>query len=136
MALFYWEFMFLKCFLKYFIEQMINFLHMRWGGIMFQIGFKFFSKGGKDGSYHQVDSGFFRSPFGWVWLKQKRPQHYCWGLEEGSDILSHRLAVPSALMGLTSLFGMERGEPHRYNHLNCRSVIFHYIKLKTYWENK
>ena len=25
--------------------------------------------------------------------------------------------VPSALMGLTSLFGMVRGEPHRYNHL-------------------
>ena len=24
--------------------------------------------------------------------------------------------VPSALMGLTSLFGMVRGEPHRYNH--------------------
>ena len=26
-------------------------------------------------------------------------------------------AVPSALMGLTSLFGMVRGEPHCYNHL-------------------
>tara|TARA_B100000941_G_C28388746_1_gene491443 strand:- start:141 stop:356 length:216 start_codon:yes stop_codon:yes gene_type:complete len=37
--------------------------------------------------------------------------------EEGSDILSHHMAVPSALMGLTSLFGMGRGEPHRYNHL-------------------
>ena len=27
------------------------------------------------------------------------------------------MAVPSALIGLTSLFGMERGEPYRYNHL-------------------
>ena len=26
--------------------------------------------------------------------------------------------VPSALAGLTALFGMERGEPRRYNHLN------------------
>ena len=26
-------------------------------------------------------------------------------------------AVPSALTGLTSLFGMVRGEPRRYNHL-------------------
>jgi hypothetical protein len=24
--------------------------------------------------------------------------------------------VPSALMGLTALFGMGRGDPHRYNH--------------------
>ena len=27
------------------------------------------------------------------------------------------MAVPSALMGLTSLFEMERGEPHRNSHL-------------------
>ena len=27
------------------------------------------------------------------------------------------VAVPSALIGLTSLFGMGRGEPYRYNHL-------------------
>ena len=27
------------------------------------------------------------------------------------------MAVPSALIGLTSLFGMGRGEPYRYNHL-------------------
>ena len=33
------------------------------------------------------------------------------------------MAVPSALVGLTSLFGMGRGEPHCYNHLNCRSVF-------------
>ena len=54
---------------------------------------------------------------------KKRPQHECWGLEEGGDILFHRVAVPSALMGLTSLFGKGRGEPHRYNHLNFRSVF-------------
>ena len=38
-------------------------------------------------------------------------------LKKGGDILSHISAVPSALMGLTSLFGMVRGEPYRYNHL-------------------
>ena len=33
--------------------------------------------------------------------------------------------VPSALTGLTSLFGKVRGEPRRYNHLNCQvSVSF------------
>ena len=32
-------------------------------------------------------------------------------------------AVPSAQMGLTSLFGMVRGEPHCYNHLNFLVVI-------------
>ena len=36
---------------------------------------------------------------------------------EGSDLLSHITAVPSARMGLTSLFGKVRGEPHCYNHL-------------------
>ena len=37
--------------------------------------------------------------------------------KKGGDILSHLVAVPSALIGLTSLFGMGRGEPYRYNHL-------------------
>ena len=30
-------------------------------------------------------------------------------------------AVPSALIGLTSLFGMGRGETYRYNHLKILS---------------
>ena len=38
-------------------------------------------------------------------------------LKKGSDILSHVNAVPSAQSGLTSLFGMGRGEPRRNNHL-------------------
>ena len=38
-------------------------------------------------------------------------------LKKGGDILSHRIAVPSAQAGLTSLFGMGRGEPRRNNHL-------------------
>ena len=37
--------------------------------------------------------------------------------KKGGDILSHRIAVPSAQAGLTSLFGMGRGEPRRNNHL-------------------
>ena len=38
-------------------------------------------------------------------------------LKKGDDILSHIIAVPSAQAGLTSLFGMGRGEPRRNNHL-------------------
>lgn len=48
------------------------------------------------------------------------------GLEEGSDLLSHRNAVSSAQSGLTSLFGMVRGEPRRNSHLN-----FHLSQRKT-----
>ena len=36
----------------------------------------------------------------------------------GGDLLSHGCAVPSARLGLTSLFGMGRGDPQRYNHQN------------------
>ena len=60
---------------------------------------------------------------------KKRPQHCCCGLEEGGDILSHQMAVPSALIGLTSLFGMGRGEPYCYNHLSFRSVFTLHNKL-------
>ena len=44
-------------------------------------------------------------------------------IKKGSDLLSHLTAVPSAQMGLTSLLGMGRGEPHRYNHLKSFSYI-------------
>jgi hypothetical protein len=37
--------------------------------------------------------------------------------KKGDDILSHITAVPSAQAGLTTLFGMGRGEPRRNNHL-------------------
>ena len=37
--------------------------------------------------------------------------------KKGDDILSHITAGPSAQAGLTSLFGMGRGEPRRRNHL-------------------
>ena len=40
----------------------------------------------------------------------------------GDDLLSRCYAVPSALMGLTSLFGMGRGGPHRYRHLKSLVV--------------
>ncbi len=68
--------------------------------------------------------------FGLNFNQKKRPIHKCeWVFEEGGDILSHRMAVPSALVGLTSLFGMGRGEPYCYNHLNCRSVFTLHNKL-------
>ena len=42
----------------------------------------------------------------------------------GIDILSQVLdQVPSAQVGLTSLFGMGRGDPHRYSHLKLFTVI-------------
>ena len=48
---------------------------------------------------------------------QKTPSFFNEGVsKKGNDLLSHT-AVPSALTGLTSLFGMVRGEPRRYNHL-------------------
>ena len=36
----------------------------------------------------------------------------------GGDLLSRGCAVPSARLDLTSLFGMGRGDPQRYNHQN------------------
>ncbi len=56
-------------------------------------------------------------------LYKKTPYKIVEGLEEGDDLLSHRKAVPSALMCLTSLFGMGRGEPHCPSHLNFRGVL-------------
>jgi hypothetical protein len=45
-------------------------------------------------------------------------------IKKGDDILSHITAVPSAQSGLTSLFGMGRGEPRRNNHLKlvCKGI--------------
>jgi hypothetical protein len=37
-------------------------------------------------------------------------------IKKGGDLLSHINAVPSARLGLTSLFEMGRGEPQCYNH--------------------
>ena len=72
-----------------------------------------------------------RSFFG-VNSQKKDPNKTVEVLEEGGDILSHQVAVPSALVGLTSLFGMGRGEPHCYNHLNCRNVLALLNKLTYY----
>ena len=50
--------------------------------------------------------------------KNKKPRSLEQGfLKKGDDILSHITAVPSAQAGLTTLFGMGRGEPRRNNHL-------------------
>ena len=48
---------------------------------------------------------------------QKSPSYYYEGLPKKATTYSPTNAVPSALTGLTSLFGMVRGEPRRYNHL-------------------
>ena len=53
-------------------------------------------------------------------IKQKTPSDLDRVFQKkGDDILSHMTAVPSAQAGLTSLFGMGRGEPRRNNHLKA-----------------
>ena len=54
---------------------------------------------------------------------KKAPHITVRGFEEGGDLLSHLVAVPSALTGLTSLFGMVRGGPRRHGHLSFESAV-------------
>src|SRR6476660_7150228 len=59
-------------------------------------------------------------------IKKRTPTFSGWGsTKKGGDILSHRIAVPSAQAGLTSLFGMGRGEPRRNNHLRFLAIGRH-----------
>ena len=51
--------------------------------------------------------------------------------KKGDDILSHKTAVPSAQAGLTSLFGMGRGEPRRRNHLK-RSIALGNLTIRNF----
>ena len=62
--------------------------------------------------------------------------------KKGDDILSHITAVPSAQAGLTTLFGMGRGEPRRNNHLK---VVLQWVisfswstlqNILTYWDKE
>ena len=48
-------------------------------------------------------------------------------IKKGDDILSHITAVPSAQAGLTSLFGMGRGEPRRNNHLKVVVALGNFL---------
>ncbi len=74
--------------------------------------------------------------------KQKRVPNREPFSKEGGDILSHRIAVPSAQAGLTSLFGMGRGEPRRNNHLGLflavfgrvRTLLRLYGNILAYWD--
>ena len=54
--------------------------------------------------------------------------------KKGGDILSHITAVPSAQAGLTTLFGMGRGEPRRNNHLKVVSLKSKVLKSKVSFE--
>ena len=56
------------------------------------------------------------SEWSWDFYKRKKPRIAARlsDFKIGIDILSRALdQVPSALVGLTSLFGMGRGDPHR-----------------------
>ena len=48
----------------------------------------------------------------------KKPLHKCEGVRRRRRHTLPPMAVPSALVDLTSLFGMGRGEPYCYNHLD------------------
>ncbi len=62
-------------------------------------------------------------PYGWRDLKQKSPSEDSEGLWYWATTYSPTCrAVPSARSGLTSLFGMGRGVPRRYNHRNLFSA--------------
>ena len=50
----------------------------------------------------------------------------------GSDILSRFDPVPSAQAGLTTLFGMGRGEPRRNNHLKRLKLLWAIISNVNY----
>ena len=62
--------------------------------------------------------------------------------KKGDDILSHITAVPSAQAGLTTLFGMGRGEPRRNNHLKVVFAMGNQINwstlhnILTYWDKE
>ena len=65
----------------------------------------------------------------------KKIPHFREGfLKKGDDILSHITAVPSAQSGLTSLFGMGRGEPRRNNHLKlvCKGIPIQWNNITEY----
>ena len=58
-------------------------------------------------------------------IKKRTPTFSGWGsVKKGDDILSHITAVPSAQAGLTTLFGMGRGEPRRNNHLKRLQLLW------------
>ena len=62
-------------------------------------------------------------------LKIKKPHivgYEVLGFKKGGDLLSHINAVPSAQLGLTSLFGMGRGEPQCYNHPKLLVISLEY----------
>ena len=50
-------------------------------------------------------------------INTKNPSYFYEGFLKKATTYSPTIVVPSAQMGLTSLFGKVRGEPHRYNHL-------------------
>ena len=54
----------------------------------------------------------------------------------GNDILSRFDPVPSAQVGLTSLFGMGRGGPRRYSHQKVLNILVFSIKQEKNWQLK
>ena len=63
-------------------------------------------------------------------VQKKEPRPFQDGVQIGDDILSQACGpVPSALVSLTSLFGMGRGGPNRYNHLKKVEILIEFIFL-------
>ena len=72
----------------------------------------------------------------WKSLKTRKPHNFRY---EASFKIWHRptlphvTAVPSALAGLTSLFGMGRGGHRRYRHLNIFKLKVESLGLKVFY---
>ena len=62
--------------------------------------------------------------------KQKTPRVSSEGFRRSATTYSPGFwPVPSALVSLTSLFGMGRGGPNRYNHLKKVEILIEFIIL-------
>ena len=68
------------------------------------------------GEYNEFDDTLFVQPL-LKWKRNKKPLHKSEGVRRRRRHTLPPVAVPSALLGLTSLFGMGRGEPQCNNHL-------------------
>ena len=61
---------------------------------------------------------FVSQAVGLLAIKKPRPEDGACKIKDRQRLtLPGVILVPSALAGLTALFGMGRGDPHRYSHL-------------------
>ena len=93
---------------------------------MIQDGVKFnwsiqVAKADSDFEINENQQSDFRSIFGF--MAKKNPSSVMMRDSKKAATYSSTSVVPSAQTGLTSLFGMVRGEPRRYNHLRVMDKL-------------